>query len=114
MPALLATFVDDIVWTGVYGAGPQVPTSGERRGKAAVEEFFGQVAANYTFSRFEPRQFIATGDTVVALGHYAATTSRGTSVESDFAMVFTIRDGRIARFQEFTDSAALNAAFAAA
>ena len=29
---LLSKFADDIVWTGVYGAGSQVPTAGERRG----------------------------------------------------------------------------------
>ena len=27
-------------------------------------------------------------------------------------MIFTFRDGRIAQFREFTDSAAINAAFA--
>jgi ketosteroid isomerase-like protein len=29
-------------------------------------------------------------------------------------MVFTVRDGKVTEFQEFLDSAALNAAFAAA
>ena len=30
----------------------------------------------------------------------------------DFAMVFTLKDGKVIRFREFTDSAAINAAFA--
>src|ERR1700736_3825123 len=68
--ALLVSISDDVVWIGVYGTGPHVPTSGERRGKAAVAEFFKQVAANVSFSQFEPKEFIATGDKVVALGHY--------------------------------------------
>src|ERR1700694_238097 len=71
---LLASFADDIVWIGVYGTGSHVPTSGERRGKVAVAEFFKRVAANVNFSRFEPKEFIATGNKVVALGHYTATT----------------------------------------
>ena len=71
---LLSTLADDIVWMGVYGAGSHVPTAGERRGKAAVAEFFKQVAENVNFSRFEPKEFIATGDKVVALGYYTATT----------------------------------------
>lgn len=112
--ALLGYFADDVVWRGVYGAGAHVPTSGERRGKAAVARFFDQVAANITFSRFEPTEFIATGDKVVALGHYTATTPLGTGFDSDFAMVFTIRNGKVARFQEFCDSAAINAAYQAA
>jgi ketosteroid isomerase-like protein len=104
---------DGIIWKGVYGAGPHVPTSGERRGKPEVAEFFKQVAENVNFSRFEPKEFIATGDKVVALGHYTASTPIGKTFDSDFAMVFTLRNGKVIEFQEFMDSAAANAAFAA-
>jgi ketosteroid isomerase-like protein len=110
---LLSKLADDIVWNAVYGAGSHVPTAGERRGKAAVAEFFKQVAENINFSRFEPKEFIATGDKVVALGHYTATTPLKRSFDSDFAMVFTLRNGQVTRFQEFCDSAAINAAYAA-
>ena len=110
---LLSKFADDIVWTAVYGAGSHVPTAGERRGRAAVAEFFKQVAENINFSRFEPKEFIATGDTVVALGHYTATTPMKKSFDSDFAMVFTLRNGQVTRFQEFCNSTAINAAYAA-
>ena len=79
----------------------------------AVAEFFKQVAENINFSRFEPKEFIATGDKVVALGHYTATTPRKKSFDSDFAMVFTLRNGQVTRFQEFCDSAAINVAYAA-
>jgi ketosteroid isomerase-like protein len=102
-----------IVWKGVYGAGPHVPTSGERRGKAQVGEFFKQVSQNVNFSRFEPKEFIATGNKVVALGHYTATTPIGKKFDADFAMVFTLRNGKVTEFQEFTDSAAVNAAYSA-
>jgi len=36
----------------------------------------------------------------------------GGSFDSDFAMVFTLRDGKVVRFQEFSESAAINAAYA--
>ena len=113
VPAILASLSDDVVWMGVYGTGKHVPTSGERRGKAAVGEFFTQVAQTVTFSRFEPREFIATGDKVVALGHYTATTPIGKGFDSDFAMVFTFRNGKIVAYQEFCNSAAIDAAYAA-
>jgi uncharacterized protein len=109
--ALLASIADDVVWIGVYGTGSHVPTSGERRGKAAVAEFFNQVAANVNFSQFEAKEFIATGDKVVALGHYTATTPIKKGFESDFAMVFTLRNGKVTYFQEFCNSAAINAAY---
>jgi ketosteroid isomerase-like protein len=112
VPGILATLTDDVAWIPVYGAGPDVPTAGERLGKASVGEFFARVATHLHFSTFEPREFIASGDKVVALGHYTATTPLGGTVDSDFAMVFTLRNGQVAAFQEFCDSAALNAAFA--
>jgi ketosteroid isomerase-like protein len=114
IPTLMTYLADDIVWAGVYGAAAHVPTSGERRGKAAVDTFFKQVAEHVQFNQFEPKEFVASGDKVVALGHYAATTSTKGSFESDFAMVFTLRNGKVARFQEFCDSAAINAAYAPA
>lgn len=108
---LLTYFADDIVWTAVYGTGSHVPTSGERRGKTAVAEFLKQVADNVHFSRFEPKEFVATGDKVVALGHYMATTPIKKGFDSDFAMVFTLRNGKVTHFQEFCNSAAINAAY---
>ena len=113
LQGILDNLADDIVWTGVYGAAEHVPTSGNRRGKEAVATFFAQVAEHIKFSRFEPREFIATGDKVVALGHYTATPPANTGFDSDFAMVFTLKNGKVTRFQEFCNSAAINAAYEA-
>jgi hypothetical protein len=110
---VLATLHDDVVWQGVIGASAQVPMAGERRGKREVAEFFNRVGLHVKFNRFEPREFVAQGDKVVALGHYAATVSTGKTFDSDFVMAFTLKDGKVARFQEFLDVAALNAAFTA-
>ena len=109
----LLGYVDENVrWQGVMGTAAYVPFSGERTGKAQVAEFFRQVAAAVDFQQFEPREFVAQGDKVVAIGHYRAITKQtGKSFESDFAMVFTLRDGKVTRFQEFTDSAGINATF---
>jgi uncharacterized protein len=109
---VLDTFDDAIVWRPVTGAARQVPTGGERRGKAAVAEFFKIVGETETFSRFEPQEYIAQGDKVVTLGHYTGTVRNGGSFDSDFVMVFTLRNGKVVAFQEFLDSAAYNAAFA--
>ena len=110
--SILNSLTDDIQWRAVIGAGKHVPYSGERRGKAAVGEFFKQVAESEDFEVFEPREFTAQGDTVVAVGHYRAKVKKtGRSFESDFAMVFTLKNGKVSAFREFTDSAAINAAF---
>ena len=113
IPALLGYMTDDVQWRPVIGTSKQVPFSGERKGKAGVAEFFKTVGETEEFQQFEPREFIAQGNTVVAIGHYRATAKAGgKSFESDFVMVFTFRDGKVATFREFTDSAGVNAAFA--
>ena len=110
---LLGYMTDDVQWQPVIGTGTHVPFSGARTGKAAVAEFFKQVAETEDFEQFEPREFVAQGDMVVAIGHYRAKTkATGRTFDSPFAMVFTLRNGKIAAFREFTDSAAINAAFA--
>src|SRR5437763_15754104 len=75
IPALLELLTEDVVWHGVYGGSADVPQAGERRGRAAVAEFFGLVAATTEFSRFEPHEFIAAGEKVVTLGHYTGTVT---------------------------------------
>lgn len=112
--ALLGYMDDTILWKPVHGTAPHVPTAGERRGKAAVGEFFKIVSEQVSFLRFEPQEFVAQGDKVVAIGHSAAKVPTGRGFESDFVMVFTLRDGKVVQFQEFSDSAAINAAYDAA
>jgi hypothetical protein len=110
---VLDTMADDIHWQPVLGTARHVPFSGERRGKASVAEFFKIVGDSEAFEQFEPREFIAQGNTVVAIGHYRAVTkATGKRFDVDFVMVFTLRDGKVSAFREFTDSAAINAAFA--
>ena len=108
---LLGYFDETILWKPVHGTARHVPTAGERRGKAAVGEFFKIVSDQVNFVRFEPKDFVAQGDKVVAIGHYVATVPTGRGFESDFVMVFTLRDGKVVQFQEFSDSAAINAAY---
>jgi hypothetical protein len=111
IPGVLDTLHNDVAWAAVTGASAAVPMAGERRGRAAVGELFNTLGRSLTFEVFEPREFVAQGDKVVALGYYKARTAAGRPFASDWVMVFTVADGQVTRFQEFTDVAALNAAF---
>jgi uncharacterized protein len=111
--AILDMLADDVEWEGVKGAEGVVPQAGLRRGRPAIAEFFSQVGATITFETFEPREYVAQGDDVVAIGHYTGNAiPTGAAMASDWVMVFNFRDGKIARFREFTDSAQLARAFA--
>jgi uncharacterized protein len=110
IPALLETMTDDIEWA--VPVVEHAAFSGPRQGRAAVARFFEDLAVNQTARRFEPRQFIAQGDEVVVLGHYAwdvIPTAR--QWDGEYAHVFTIRDGRISRFREYMDTGRAAAAF---
>ena len=62
--------------------------------------------------RLEPEEFLHAGDLVVLRLHeYRRGRGSGIEMESDTAVVFTVRDGRVVRMQGYMDqSAALAAA----
>jgi uncharacterized protein len=108
--SLLGLLSEDVEWKLFEIEG--VPFSGTRRGVERVGEFFAQVFDTEEPLHFEPRELVAQGDKVVALGDYAwRVKSTGREYESDFVHVFTVRDGKVARFQEFMDTAAVSAAY---
>lgn len=89
-----------------------MPHSGTRKGIEQVTEFFSTLAGAQEAKQFEPKEFIAQGDRVVALGHYDwKVKANGREFESDFAHVFTVRDGKVVSFEEYFDTAPAAAAF---
>jgi uncharacterized protein len=111
MPAILEMLADDIEWVDPGPAGV-LPTAGTHRGKDAVMAWFGTLGGNVDFEVFEPREFIAQGDKVVALIHAEATIrNTGKKMVQDEAHVWTFRDGKVARIQLYLDTAAMVAAY---
>jgi uncharacterized protein len=104
VPAILSLLDPQVEWTEAerfpyYGGtwhGPQavlanliVPLSGEWNGFSA-----------------KAHDFIAEGDRVVALGTYSGTFKKtGRSFSAAFAHVWTVRGGKITRFNMHTDTA---------
>ncbi len=111
IPAVLDRLSPDIDWEAGVGLGDKVPIGGRRRGLDQVARFFTTLNENQTFEQFEPREYIAQGDRVVVLGYYKATVKHTRRpMSSEWAMVFTVRNGKVTQFREFTDtSAALSA-----
>jgi ketosteroid isomerase-like protein len=90
-----------------------VSFSGGRNGRERVGGFFNDLADSQESVSFEPREFVAQGDKVIALGTYRWRVKKtGREYGGDWAHVFTVRDGKIAGFHEYMDSAAAHAAFA--
>lgn len=110
--AILDLYTDDIEWTGYEAAN--VPFSGSYHGKEEVRQFFIDLGSSMQALQFEPRQVVAEGDHVVVLGHARWNVpSTGREIDSDWAHVFQLRDGRVCRFQDFDDTAQMMQAFGA-
>jgi len=109
--SIIASLDDSIVWIV-----PEVPNApgapgGTYKGKAGATQFFQQVVSTWDFQAFEPKNYIASGDQVAVTGSYTATAkATGRTVTADWCMVWTIKNGKVVHFQEYTDSAALGAA----
>ena len=97
---------ENVEWQGVIGTEGVLPQSGLRHGRAAVAEFFKQVAESTELNSFEPKEFVAQGNKVVAQGSYSGRMKpSGNSFSNTWVMLFTVRNGKIAKFQEYSDSA---------
>jgi ketosteroid isomerase-like protein len=102
--ALLGMMSNDIDWQ--FFGPSELITTGPRRGKPEVARFFQEVEATWSFEAFEPRQFIAQEDTVVVLGSYRGTAKEtGRKFATEWAQVFTLRDGKVTQFREYADTA---------
>jgi len=113
IPGLLSLLTDDVEWKM---PGPSViPWSGVHRGPNQVAEFFSLLAKTLEFQQFEPREFIAQGDTVVVLGYERSLVKpTGRTFEQEWVHVYTLRGGKIAKCRIFEDTAAQVVAFGGA
>jgi ketosteroid isomerase-like protein len=101
---------DDCEWTSPDS--DLIPMSGTFHGKQGVAEFFTRMGGAMQPTRFEPKEFIAEGDKVVVIGHATwQVKSTGRSFDTPWVHLFTMRDGKIARFEAFADTAAGERAF---
>ena len=110
IPHLLQKYHDDAVW--IEPEAENVPFAGKHDGIAEIARFFEQLDAATQAIRFEPKEFIADGDKVVVTGDATwRVKATGRSFDSPWVHVFTIRDGKIAGFQSYHDTAAGERAF---
>jgi len=102
---ILAAMAADVDWR-LNGERKDYPLLGPWKGAKEVEKFFQKVAEHQEAKDFSPRDFYAADDRVFVLGHYDWKIKKtGRAVASDWIHVFTIRDGKVAAFREFNDTA---------
>lgn len=105
VPAILDLVADEVDWEFV--GSENLEYAGLRRNRDEVAAFFAAVAVADAIHVFEPREFIEAGAHVTVLG-WEQSTALDTNEDfaSEWAHVFTVRDGKITRWRGFFNTAA--------
>ena len=110
---LLGMMSPDIVWE--FPASNIIPWAGTFKGLGEVARFVALLMEHSEPEAFEPLHLVASEDRVVALGRERfRVKSTGRSWACEWAHAFTVRDGKVATFREYTDTAVVASAFAKA
>lgn len=90
------------------------PYGGRHRGaENVVEGVFRTLAHHWDAWRFTAHETLDAGDSVVVLGEYAGRHKEtGKSFRAAAAHVLDLRDGRVRRFRQYTDTALIRDAVA--
>jgi hypothetical protein len=73
---------------------------------SVLEGVFMRIVNDWDDFAVSPKEVLDAGDTVVAHGVYSGTYKRnGRKVKAQFAHFFTLRNGKVVRFQQYTDTA---------
>lgn len=95
----------DLVWIEAEN-GPYADRNPYNGPGAVFEGLFARIGAEYEGFVVTPVTYVASGDRVVALGRYTGTNrATGEALDAQFAHVFTVSDGKVTRFQQYTDTA---------
>src|SRR5205823_2847097 len=111
---ILNNLADNVEWH-VSGDQDGIPYAGTYHGRNGVRDFFSVLSDSIGYDRFEPRRFVAEGDQVAVFGYYHGTVKvNGQTVETNWAMEWTLKDAKATSFTAYDDTAAVAAAFARA
>jgi ketosteroid isomerase-like protein len=105
VPGVLASFDPRIEWREAEGFryADRNPYIGPQ---AVAEGVFQRIVSDVDQFTVVPENVIDANDTVVVEGRYKGTMkSTGTPVDAQFVHVWRLRQGKIIRFQQYTDTA---------
>jgi uncharacterized protein len=73
---------------------------------AVLEGVFMRIGAEWEGFTVSPKEILDAGETVVGHGYYSGTYKKnGKEVRAQFAHLFKFREGKVVKFQQYTDTA---------
>jgi ketosteroid isomerase-like protein len=103
VPAVLGAMAADIEWHEAEG----MPYGGIYHSPEEVaQNVFGPLVEDVPDFAVTPEEFIPSGDTVAVVARYTGTgKATGKALDLPVVHVWDVRDGEIARFRQFVDTA---------
>jgi len=103
IPTVMGALDENISWTEAEG----FPYGGTYVGPVAVaENVFIKLGTEWDGFAVVPERIVDGGETIVGLGNYSGTFKEtGKSMKVPFAHVWDIRDGKVVKFVQHTDTA---------
>lgn len=110
IPGVLGLFDTAIEWREAEGNPYQPDGSAWIGPDAVLHKLFMRIGADWDGFTVTPQTFTATENGVLVQGRYTGTfKATGRAIDSQFAHVLTMNDGRMTGFQQYVDTAALQA-----
>jgi ketosteroid isomerase-like protein len=107
MAFVMDSLSDDVAWSS-SGPAERLPTAQARKGKEGVANYFEALQQTWRVEGHEAKEFFARGDRVVVRTVLTAIcTGTARSAEIEKIDLLTVRDGKIASFQELFDASKL-------
>jgi uncharacterized protein len=92
---------DNIEWIAMDG----MPNGGRYVGlKSVFEEYFPRMLSNFEEFHANPTEFLCIDDKVIVFGRYYGRTKTGKDFVVPFCHLYTIKDDKIFRFNQYTDT----------
>lgn len=110
IPGVLALLDEHIEWREAEG-NPYQPSGAPFVGPQAVlTDLFMRLGQEWDGLTVTPESILPTTEGVLAQGRYTGTyKATGRALDAQFAHVMTMRDGKLASFQQYVDTAQMQA-----
>ena len=110
-PAEIAKLFSEHMEWNIAGDTGALPWIGQKSGRAAITDFVNDSRTMIERISFDVHDILAGDDRAVILGSLASKLKRtGKIIKTDFAIVLTIANAEIVRFQMLEDSFAVSQA----
>ena len=74
--------------------------------EAVLQGVFARIANDWDDFSVAPEEIFDAGETIISRGYYSGVNKEsGARVRAQFAHFFTLRAGKVAKFQQYTDTA---------